>query len=169
MSDGMRALGLVVVVACGSGRARARARARSGSRNSGGGWSIRPAMNEFEHERLDVYRAAIEFLVLADSIAIALPRGRADLADQLRRAATSISFHIAEGAGEFAAADKARFYRMARRSATESAAILDACRLLSLMDVAASQTGRALLLRVVAMLTAMVVKISGSGSGSGST
>ena len=125
-------------------------------------------MNEFEHERLDVYQAAIQFLVQADSIAGELPRGRSYLADQLRRAASSISFNIAEGAGEFAAADKARFYRIARRSATESAAILDACRVLALVDEVSSQVGRGLLLRVVAMLTAMVVKISGSGSGSGS-
>src|SRR5688572_16416042 len=117
-------------------------------------------MNEFEHERLDVYQAAIEFLVVADTIATDLPRGRSYLADQLRRAASSISFNIAEGAGEFAAADKARFYRIARRSATESAAILDACRVLSLTGKPISQAGRALLLRVVAMLTAMVVKLS---------
>jgi hypothetical protein len=61
-------------------------------------------MDEFVHERLDVYRAAIEFLVLADAIASALPRGRAYLADQLRRASTSVSFNIAEGAGEYAPA-----------------------------------------------------------------
>ena len=123
-------------------------------------------VNEFEHERLDVYQAAVQFLVLADTIASALPRGRAYLADQLRRAASSSSLNIAEGAGEFAPADKARFYRMARRSATESAAILDACRILSLTTESSSQAGRALLLRVVAMLTAMAVKLSGSGSGS---
>ena len=123
-------------------------------------------MNEFEHERLDLYQAAIQLLAQADTIAGNLPRGRAYLADQLRRAASSISFNIAEGAGEFAAADKARFYRIARRSATESAAILDACRVLALADEASSQIGRGLLLRVVAMLTARVVKMSGSGSGS---
>src|SRR5512141_3239645 len=123
-------------------------------------------MNAFEHERLDAYRASIDFLVQADALATSLPKGRAYLADQLRRAASSIPLNIAEGAGEFAGADKARFYRMARRSATESAAILDACRVLALIDATASQTGRGLLLRVVAMLTAMVVKISGSGSGS---
>ena len=77
-------------------------------------------MERFEHDRLDMYKAAIEFLALADTIAGALPRGRAYLVDQLRRAATSISLNIAEGAGEFAPADKARFYRMARRSATEA-------------------------------------------------
>ena len=125
-------------------------------------------MNEFEHERLDVYQAAIQFLTLAETMAGTLPRGRSYLADQLRRAASSVSFNIAEGAGEFATADKARFYRMARRSATEAAAILDACRTLSLTDEASSQAGRVLLLRIVAMLTAMVVKISGSGSRSGS-
>jgi len=124
-------------------------------------------MNEFMHERLDVYRVAIEFLVLADDLAGSLPRGRAYLADQLRRASTSISFNIAEGAGEYAPGDKARFYRIARRSTTESAAILDAFRLLSLVDPAKAQ-GRELLLRVVAMLTAMVVKLSGADAGSGS-
>jgi len=36
-----------------------------------------------------------------------------------------IVLNIAEGAGEFSRADKQRFYRMARRSATESAATLD--------------------------------------------
>jgi len=125
-------------------------------------------VNEFEHERLDVYRAAIQFLVLADDKASALPRGRAYLADQLRRAASSICLNIAEGAGEFAPGDKARFYRMARRSATECAAILDACRALTLVEESQLEAGRLLLLRIVAMATAMVLKLSGSDSGSDS-
>jgi len=125
-------------------------------------------MTEFLHERLDVYRAAIELVTLADTIAGGLPRGRAYLADQLRRASTSVSFNIAEGAGEFAPLDKARFYRMARRSATESAAILDACRALALFDEASLLAARSLLARIVAMLTALVIKISDSGSGIGS-
>ena len=78
----------------------------------------------FEHERLDVYRTRIEFLALSDQVAMQLPKGRAYLADPLRRAATSIPLNLAEGAGEFAPADQARFYRFARRSATECAAIL---------------------------------------------
>ena len=125
-------------------------------------------MNSFEHERLDAYIVAIEFLATADAIAASLPKGRAYLADQLRRAASSICLNIAEGAGEFARADKARFYRMARRSATESAAVLDVCRSLRLADDGALGAGRACLLRVVAMLTAMVLRLRESGSGSGS-
>ena len=122
-------------------------------------------MDGFEHEKLDVYRKSVEFLAGAEAIACALPKGRAYLAEQLRRAALSITLNVAEGAGEFAAADKARFYRMARRSATESGAILDSCRILSLVDPNDISAARAVLLRIVAMLTAMVLKLSGSGSG----
>ena len=67
------------------------------------------------------------------------------------------------------AGPRARFRSTSpRRSATESAAILDACRALSLTTPTSSEAGRVVLLRIVAMLTAMVKK-SGSGSGSGST
>ena len=106
----------------------------------------------FDYERLDVYQAAIEFVVVADGVVEGLPRGRAYLADQLQRAATSITFNIAEGAGERSPADKARLYRFACRSATECAAILDVCQRLALADQARLVDGRALLVRVVQML-----------------
>ena len=105
----------------------------------------------------------------------AFPRGRAYLSDQLRRAVASIPLNIAEGAGEFSPADKARFYRMARRSATETAAVLDVLAVLGLADAQRLVAVRALLVRITAMLTAMVLTLgssssgSGSGSGSGST
>ena len=111
-----------------------------------------PDMEHFDHERLDVYQAAIEFVSLADEVVEGLPRGRAYLADQLQRAATSIALNVAEGAGEFSPAEKARFYRMAKRSATESAAVLDVCRRLRLVEPPRLASGRELLLRVVAML-----------------
>ena len=121
-------------------------------------------MPEFTHERMDVFRAAIAFLTLAEPMASALPKGRSYVADQLRRAALSIPLNIAEGAGEFAVADKARFYRMARRSATECAAILEACRALRLADVEAIEPARVLLDRIVAMLTALVRTNLASGA-----
>ena len=70
----------------------------------------------------------------ADQLADRFPRCRAYLSDQLRRAVASIPLTLAEGAGEFAPADKARFYRMARRSATETAAVLDVLAVLGLAD-----------------------------------
>ena len=113
-------------------------------------------MGEFTHEKLDVYREAVAFVGLAEEVAVALPKGRAYLADQLRRAALSIPLNIAEGAGEFAAADKARFYRMARRSGTECAAILEVCCVLRTTPDTTADPARTKLSRIVAMLTAMV-------------
>ena len=124
-------------------------------------------MGRFDHEKLDVYQASIEFVALADSSVEHLPRGRAYLADQLQRAATSIPLNIAEGAGEFSSSEKSRFYRMAKRSATESAAILDVCRCLALVDDSLFQQGRDLLLRIVAMLITLARRSAASGTGTG--
>jgi four helix bundle protein len=124
-------------------------------------------MTDFDHEKLDVYVAAIDFVALADEIVEHLPRGRAYLADQLQRAATSIPLNIAEGAGEFSGNEKARFYRMAKRSATECAAIIHICRRLGLVEDSRYVAGRELLLRVVAMLVQMVRRLGESGTGSG--
>jgi len=114
----------------------------------------------FDHERLDVYQAAVDFVVVANGIVEHFPRGRAYLADQLQRAAVSIPLNIAEGAGEFSSKDKARFYRMALRSATECAAIIDVAHRLGLIEREQSDESRELLARVVAMLTRMVQRNS---------
>jgi len=59
-----------------------------------------------DHERLDVYRLALDFLVFAHQVLETLPRGRAHLSDQLTRASTSIVLNIAEGAGKHSKAVK---------------------------------------------------------------
>ena len=110
----------------------------------------------FDHERLDVYTAAVDFVALAHRIILALPTGHGDLADQLRRASTSVVLNIAEGAGEFSKPAKANFYRIARRSATECAAVLDVAVRLELIGRQLCEPGRELLIRIVSMLTNMV-------------
>ena len=80
---------------------------------------------DLDHAKLDVYHLALALLAQLDGVITQLPPGRAHLKDQLDRAATSIVLNIAEGAGEFSRPDKQRFYRMAKRSATETAAIVD--------------------------------------------
>jgi four helix bundle protein len=101
-----------------------------------------------DHEKLDAYHIAIEFVILADAVIEHLPRGRGYLSDQLQRAALSIPLNIAEGAGEYAIDEKARFYRMAKRSATECAGILDVCRKLQLLDEEKYTKGREILVRI---------------------
>src|SRR5262245_23683837 len=107
---------------------------------------------QFDHDRLDVYHATIDFVGLAGQLVDALPRGRAYIKDQLSRASLSIATNLAEGARKFKRKDKARFYRMAARSATECAAIVDVRRKLQVVDDALAQRARERLLRVVAML-----------------
>jgi len=111
-----------------------------------------------DHEKLNVYRVAIEFVLLADEMIEHLPRGRAYLSDQLQRAALSIPLNIAEGAGEYAIDEKIRFYRMAKRSATECAGILDVCQRLELIGESRYVKGRELLIRIVSMLIKMAQK-----------
>jgi four helix bundle protein len=108
-----------------------------------------------DHEKLDVYHIAIEFVILSDAIIEYIPRGRGYLSDQLQRAALSISLNIAEGAGEYAIDEKVRFYRMAKRSATECAGILDVCQKLNLLDEQKYVKGRELIVRIVSILVKM--------------
>ena len=79
-------------------------------------------------QKLDVYQTSIEFLVFARRLCQTIPRGHADLRDQLKRAAQSMPPNIAEGAGKTTSADKARYYAIARGSAMESASHLDVMR-----------------------------------------
>ena|SRR5437870_201344 len=104
-------------------------------------------------QRLDVYQRAIEFLALTADISTGVPRGNAALLDQLRRASLSITLNIAEAAGRTGKTDAARTYAIARGSAMECAAIMDALQLLKIVDPSRHQRGIELPERVVAMPT----------------
>jgi four helix bundle protein len=108
-----------------------------------------------DHERLDVYRCSIEFLTLAVRLTTHLPRGHADLRDQLRRASTSITLNIAEASGKTQTADRANFHAIARASAMECAAILDVLLQFHALERNDVDEGKGLLSRIVAMLTKM--------------
>lgn len=104
-------------------------------------------------QRLDVYRCAIEILALAMDLTTRLPKGYAALADQFRRAALSVPLNIAEAAGRTSEPDAARHHAIARGSAMECAAIVDALVLLSVMTDSEHHKAAELLARSVAMLT----------------
>jgi four helix bundle protein len=109
---------------------------------------------QFEYERFDVYRVALEFQGLVPRL---LPRrGYAHLRDQLDRASASVLLNIAEGCGRSSRPDKAHFYRIARGSAMECAAVLDLLLSRGLIAVALHRHGRGLQLRVTQMLSKLV-------------
>lgn len=118
----------------------------------------------FDHERLDAYQRALELLDLVDRIVEQMPAGRAHLKDQLDRAATSVVLNIAEGAGEFSPRDKRRFYRIARRSANESAAVLQVVARRKQAPESQLREALTLLHRIISMLVRMSQPDRGSSS-----
>ena len=106
-------------------------------------------------QKLDVYQRSIEFLSLTAQVGENPSKGNASLVDQLRRAASSIPLNIAEAAGRTGRADMARAYAIARGSAMECAAALDALALLKVVDIQTKERGDRLLQAVVEMLTKM--------------
>ena len=114
----------------------------------------RPDAPLLDAERLQVYRLAVQFQTLATRL---VPRQRgvllATLRDQLDRASVSIVLNIAEGAGRFSPPDKARFYAIARGSATECGALLDLLLARHLVTASLQREARSLIVRIVQMLT----------------
>jgi len=109
----------------------------------------------FDHEKLDVYQVAIQFVAWSELL-IREARGMdGECRDQIRRARLSVALNIAEGTGKRSMRDRQRYYQSARGSAMESAAALDA--LVAMNAVAAHRIteGKQLLLRIVAMLSRM--------------
>ena len=111
----------------------------------------RPSTVVPDCERLDAYRVAVEFQVLAASIG--LGRRLGVLRDQLDRASVSIVLNIAEGSGRYTPAEKAHFYLIARGSAMECLAALSLLQARSLVAPEMHRRCRSLLTRIVAMLT----------------
>jgi len=111
----------------------------------------------FGFQKLDVYRCAVTFLGAASALAERVPRGHSALADQLRRAALLVPLNIAEGSGKGTMEDReARsFYAIARGSALECAAIVDALAALRFVPGDEANGAHDLLERIVSMLTRM--------------
>ena len=112
----------------------------------------------FTHEKLIVYQRAQQWLAISIRILSELPTGNGEIANQLKRAALSIPLNIAEGAGRVSRIDKQRYFAIARGSALECAAILDA---LSAMQVAQQKdiaAARILLYEIVSMLSTLCRK-----------
>jgi hypothetical protein len=59
-------------------------------------------------QRPDVYQRVIELLALVYDLVDVLPRGHADRAGQLARAAEFVARNLAEGAGRWSEADSAK-------------------------------------------------------------
>ncbi len=115
----------------------------------------------FDHERLDVYRLSISYVSRSFDASQSLGGLHRHARDQWLRAAQSIPLNIAEGNGERSRKDRARFLDIARGSALECAAIQDVLVTTKGIKVQDDAAMKAMLHRIVAMLTRMAMKFDG--------
>jgi four helix bundle protein len=77
----------------------------------------------FKFEKLEVWQAAVDYIVLIDEVARQLPRSEEyNLRSQIMRAATSAALNIAEGSTSQTDAEQGRFLGLAIRSLIETVA-----------------------------------------------
>lgn len=81
---------------------------------------------QFDNTR--IYARSLELIDVTRQILGRFPSGYGFLADQLRRAASSVPLNFAEGYGRATLREQRRFFIIARGSASEVAAILDVAR-----------------------------------------
>ena len=101
----------------------------------------------FPHERLEVYRLAVE--AVRDLRRVRWPRGTAHLKDNAIRSVESTVLNIAEGVGRGPGKARLNHHRIAGGSAAEAAAVLDC------LDLDGGPAIKQKLRRVGAMLNQM--------------
>jgi len=115
---------------------------------------------QFDHEKLDVYQRELEFVAWTTDLLSEVKQTPGvsvrEPCDHLDRASLSIMFNTAEGNGKRQMRTRAKFFDIARGSATECAACLDALVAKKAVSVARIAEGKELLFRIVSMLTKLV-------------
>jgi len=106
--------------------------------------------------RLDVYRVGLEFFAGTEKAAASLPKGYADMKDQMRRSAAATVRHIAEGAGRWSAKDKANRYVIALSECEECATTLEMAAIVGVLPEAEVAELVALTDRIGAISTRLV-------------
>ena len=105
---------------------------------------------DHDHDQLDVYRLAIEFIAwTGELLDNSLKTSGLSAAKHLDAASQSIANNIAEGNGKRSKADRCRFLDIARGSALECAACLDALAARRRLSAAEQEHGKMLLERIV--------------------
>ena len=115
----------------------------------------------FDHERLRVYQAAIDFVAWLEGVYPGTER-KVPAHDHLVRASASVPVNVAEGNGKFSTKDRCRFIGHARTAALQAAADLDVTAVRTPQLRYETERGKALLADSVRMLVAWQRSVSGN-------
>ncbi len=109
----------------------------------------------FDHEKLRVYKRAIEFVEWGDSLVKKI-NVKVSTIDHLDRAADSIVLNICEGNGKFTSKDRCRYFDISRGSAMECAGCLDILFAKKLIDNRDLNDGKIILKDITNMLVGLI-------------
>ena len=106
-----------------------------------------------QYENTLIYAQTRALLHLTHQVLTDLPTGYGFLADQLRRASSSILLNFAEGYGKSSSKDARRFFIIARGSTNEVAAILDVAQDFGVVEAQTVREGKEQCDHIARMLT----------------
>ena len=116
-----------------------------------------PQDRQFSFEKLLVWQFALEALTATNLIAQAIPRPYCEVSEQVRRASISIICNLSEGVGKDGR-DQLRFFRIARGSTYESAALVEGALRLRVISAEQRNCARQPLLSVAALLSRLLLQ-----------
>src|SRR5438067_3317791 len=128
-------------------------------------------MNQFDHEKLDVYQIELRFIewvthLFEEVRNCGRPR-TTEVCDQLDRASLSALLNTAEGNGKRQRPVRAKFFDDSRGSTTECAACLDALVAQGVCTREHIRDGKDLLERIVSMLTKLILRFDADSASAG--
>ena len=106
-----------------------------------------------KHDNTRIYQRSLELITITKQVIDNLPTGYGFLADQLRRSSSSIALNFSEGYSKGTLREQRRFFRIARASAYEVAAILDVADRFGVIAPALHVDGKDICDHLAAMLT----------------
>ncbi|NLT50284.1 MAG: four helix bundle protein [Ignavibacteria bacterium] len=110
----------------------------------------------FNHEKLQVYNKALDFVSWSNSLITENKLYKYSVADQLDRASTSIVLNIAEGNGKYSSKDKCRYFDIAKASSLECSACLDIIYTKNSISEKTIENGKEKLKEIVSMLYGLI-------------
>jgi four helix bundle protein len=121
----------------------------------------------FDHEKLEGYQLELGFIVWVTPLLTRVKQlgtnvRTAEVIDQLDRASLSALLNTAEGNGRRQRQTREKFFDDARGSAAECAACLDALVAKTLCSTEEISEGKALLVRIVSILTKLIARFESS-------
>jgi len=105
------------------------------------------------HHRLHCYRLTLELARTVPTLLARWPKGSSDLADQFKRALSSVLLNIAEGNGRMSPKDRRRFFAIARGSASEVGALIDIAEAYGLLSSETASKWQDTILQIVKMVS----------------